>query len=163
LLFALLVSAILLYVLLISPPEKTVTIPARESLAGIQIGDDRDTLMAKRGQPADEAQPHGTRGPLTPWVGDKAIKGLGHLLQPLDVADPISDPAEFDVLHWSKDQVYVLLHENRVRAVVIHKSHAGATGRGVMVGDDEIKIGNTYAEKPDIRTFEIKPGDRNAR
>jgi tRNA A-37 threonylcarbamoyl transferase component Bud32 len=163
LLLALLAAAILFFVLLASSSDKTMTIPAHESLAGIQIGDDRDTVMAKRGQPADEEQPSGTRGPLSAWLGDKAIKGFGHLLQPNDVADVQTDPEEFDVLHWSKDQVFVLMHENRVRAVVVHKSHAGATGRGVKVGDLENQIGNSYSEKPDIRTFEIKPGDRNAR
>jgi tRNA A-37 threonylcarbamoyl transferase component Bud32 len=161
LLFAL--FAILLYVLLMASTEKTVTIPARESLAGIEIGDDRDTLMAKRGQAADEEQPHGTRGPLTAWVGDKALKGFGRVLQPIDVAELHTDPGDFDVLYWSKDQVFVLMFENRVRAVVIHKNHAGATGRGVAVGDEETKIGKAYTEKPDIRTFEIKAADRNAR
>jgi tRNA A-37 threonylcarbamoyl transferase component Bud32 len=163
LLLALLAIAILLYVLLMAPSDKTGMIPARESLAGIQIGDDRDVLMAKRVHSADEEQPHGTRGPLTAWVGDKAIKGLGRVLQPMDVAELDSDPGEFDVLHWSKDQVFVLLHENRVCAVVVHKSNAGATGRGVIVGDSETKVGGVYTGKPEIRTFEIKTGDRNAR
>jgi tRNA A-37 threonylcarbamoyl transferase component Bud32 len=164
LLFALVAISILLYVLLGSSSDNIGAIPAHESLAGIEIGDDRDTVMAKRGHSADEEQPHGTRGPLSPWLGDKAIKGFGHLLQLTDVANSDTNPGAIDVLLWSNDQVYVLLYENHVRAVVVHKRHAGASGRGVSVGDDvKMAFEDRYREKPDIRTFEIKPGDRNAR
>jgi hypothetical protein len=163
LLAALIGIGILVLILLTFWADDVGLNPAHESLARIQIGDDRDTVMAKRGQPADEEQPPGTSGPLTLWRGDKALKGFGHVLQGADLADSSANHEDdFDVLHWTKDQVFVLLFENRVRAVVIHKSQAGTTGRGLSVGDTETKLGDKYQEKPDIRTFELKPGDRKA-
>jgi hypothetical protein len=160
---ALIAGVVLLVVLALSPNE-AVVIPARESLARIQIGDDRDNVMAKRTQPPDEEQPPGTRGPLTLWKGEKAAKGFGHVLQAADLAHLDADSEDdYDVLHWSRDQVYVLLFENRVRAVVVHKSQAGTSGRGLSVGDAVTTLRDKYLEKPEIRTFERKPGDGNAR
>jgi len=62
----------------------------------------------------------------------------------------------------SKDGVFVLLHENQVRAVVVHESHAGLTARGVKVGDAEDVLKHRYPEKPETHTFGLKNSEREA-
>src|SRR5439155_5194035 len=89
--------------------------------------------------------------------------GLGHVLQAPDAADSPLRLEEFDLLHWSNDQLYVLMFQQQLQAVILHKRRAGSTGRGIRVGDTEATLRQKYPEQPDTHTFSIKPGDRDAR
>jgi serine/threonine protein kinase len=137
-------------------PGKELPIPPRESLCDIQIGDDRDTLMANRKHPPDSDKIHGN-----PFKG-KHAKALGNVLTAEDVSDIPGNLDNYDVLHWSKDRVFVLLHGDQVRAVVVHETHAGTTARGVKVGDSEEFLQYRYTEQPNIRSFHLKDGEHAA-
>ncbi|HEY1859963.1 MAG TPA: serine/threonine-protein kinase [Gemmataceae bacterium] len=156
LLVALIGIGILFLLLLAYWADEAGLNPARESLAGLEIGDDRDIVMAKRGQAADNEQAH-----IDPWQDGKPVKGLGHVLQPEDLADSHANGDDFDLLYWSRDRVVVLMRQNQVRAVVL-RSAARMSARGIAVGNASTILGKKYSEKPDLRTFIIKPDDQNA-
>jgi tRNA A-37 threonylcarbamoyl transferase component Bud32 len=137
-------------------PSKDSPIPVRESLCAIQIGDDRDTVMANRKHAPDGDRFHGN-----PFKS-KHAKTLGNVLKAEDVTGDPASLNDFDLLHWSKDGVFVLLHENQVRAVVVHESHAGVTARGVKVGDSEEILEHRYTERPHFDTFPMKGSERDA-
>jgi hypothetical protein len=112
--------------------------------------------MAKRKHPADSDKLHGN-----PFKG-KHAKALGNVLLAEDVSEDPGNLDDFDLLHWSRDHVYVLLHNSQVRAVVVHQAHAGGSARGVSVGDSEDVLQDKYPEQPDIRSFRVKDGERGA-
>jgi hypothetical protein len=138
-------------------PVKDSPIPPRESLCEIQIGDDRDTLIASRKHAPDSDKFRGN-----PFKS-KHAKALGSVLTAKDVTDDPANLDNFDLLRWSKDRVIVLLQGDQVRAVVVHETQAGATGRGVKVGDTEDVLQHKYSEQPDIRSFRLKDAERGAR
>jgi serine/threonine protein kinase len=135
-------------------PGKELAIPPRESLCDIQIGDDRDTLIANRKYPPDSDKFHGN-----PFKG-KHAKALGNVLTAEDVSENPGNLDDYDVLHWSKDRVLVLLHGDQVRAVVVHETHAGTSARGVKVGDSEEFLQYRYTEQPNIRSYRLKDVER---
>jgi serine/threonine protein kinase len=137
-------------------PVKESPIPLRETLCDIQIGDDRDTLMATRQHAPDSDKLHGN-----PFKS-KHAKALGNVLTAEDVTGDPAKLNDFDLLHWSKDRVFVLLYGDQVQAVVVSETHAGTTARGVKVGDSEEFLQYRYTEQPDIRSFRLKDGERAA-
>lgn len=100
-----------------------------ESLLGIKIGDDRDSLAAILKEAPQTTKPHGN-----PWNGTYADR-LGHVLRPADLEGENASLDDLDLLFWSKENICVVLRANAVEAVVVHKVHGSATGRGIKIGD----------------------------
>jgi serine/threonine protein kinase len=121
-----------------SPTEPAV----KETVLGFSVGDSRDDLVARLGKPQRSKAGD-------PWR--KEPKALGLVLRPEDLAgDRERDNCE--TLIWSKGRIGAVFHDNLVRALVVGPDQKAETGRGLRLGDHEIKLEHLYPEKPDIGT-----------
>lgn len=112
--------------------------PDAESLAGIRIGDERDSVVARLGNPA---HPGGAA-----WKAKPAL--FGELLRPTDVSGE-DDAGDLELLTWNDDHLGVLLMQNRVRAVIARAPQACETARGLRIGDTERRLRQRYEEPTD--------------
>jgi serine/threonine protein kinase len=135
----------------------TFATPAQESLLNVKIGFNRDELIAALKEPPEKEQPRGN-----PWKGDHA-KSLGHVLKPQDVQGDRDSLENLDLLLWSNGEVCALLHDNTVRALVVHKRHLGSTGAGIRIGDSEQELKSRYSLDldPETKIFHFKNDDRS--
>jgi serine/threonine protein kinase len=135
----------------------TFATPAQESLLNVKIGFNRDELIAALKEPPEKEQPHGN-----PWKGDHA-KSLSHVLKPQDVQGDGDSLENLDLLLWSNGEVCALLHDNTVRALVVHKRHLGSTGAGIRIGDSEQELKSRYSLDldPETKIFHFKNDDRS--
>jgi hypothetical protein len=106
-----------------------------ESLAGVQLGEDRDTVVARLGKPTHPGK--------EVWKSRPSL--LGELLRPADLG--AGDNADrFELLTWREDRVGVLLEQNQVRAIVVREPYWAETGRSVRIGDSEKRLKQRYDE-----------------
>jgi serine/threonine-protein kinase len=127
--------------------------PEKESLLGLEIGTDRDTLIRQLASLPIPEKVHGD-----PWTGEHN-EVLGHVLRREDLAGiPLED---IETLIWSKDRIIVLLHENRICGVIVSKAPA-ASGRGLKIGDTVETLEKLYSLdlNPEIKIFSGKAEGR---
>jgi serine/threonine protein kinase len=110
-----------------------------ESLAGVQLGEERDAVVARLGKP--------THPGSDAWKSRPAL--LGELLRPADL-DAADNPSRFELLTWNDERLGVLLEQNQVRAVVVRSPYWAETGRAVRVGDSERKLKQRYDEPSEV-------------
>jgi hypothetical protein len=110
-----------------------------ESLAGIQLGEDRDSVVAHLGKPSVSIG--------DPWLTRSVL--LGSLLRPQDVGTP-ADRERCELLTWNDDRLGVLLEQNVVRAVIARTPQSAETGRHLGIGDSERRLKQRYEEPSDI-------------
>jgi hypothetical protein len=125
-------SGLILFKKLGGAPTK----PDHESVLGIAIGGSRDALSASMG----EAPMPG--GPLR----DKKRAELGHVLQLSDFGKDAAARDKLEVLLWADKQVYAVVQQNQVRALVTRAPRA-ASGRGLRVGDGLRRLDDLYGEE----------------
>src|SRR5262249_49858802 len=114
----------------------------KETLLGFSVGDSRDDVVAKFGKP-QRSQPG------DPWHHE--TKALGLVLRPKDLAGD-GNFDSYETLTWSKNRVAGVFRGNLVQALVVRLDQKAENGRGVRLGDNEIKLEHLYPEKPDIDT-----------
>jgi hypothetical protein len=108
-----------------------------ESLAGVQIGDDRDAVVARLGKPAHPGS--------DAW--SKLPKLFGALLRPEDFG---ADPNRMELLTWHDGRLGVIVEQNQVRGVIVRAPQPAETGRGVRIGDTERRLKQRYDEPNDL-------------
>jgi serine/threonine protein kinase len=140
-----------------SKAGKYVT-PDQESLLGVQIGFDRDRLIAAIGQAPEKDQPHGN-----PWNGDHK-EALGHALKPEYVVGEDRELDDLDMLLWSKGDICALLRDGIVQALVIHHKPEATTGRGIKIGASLEEVESRYPLDldPEITTFRLQQDLRSS-
>jgi hypothetical protein len=105
-----------------------------ESLAGVQLGEERDSIVARLGKPS---HPTGE-----PWK-NRAL--AGNLLRSDDLGE-IDVANRLELLTWHQEHLCVLLENNLVRAVVVRDPFWGETGRNLRIGDSETRLKQRYGE-----------------
>jgi hypothetical protein len=110
-----------------------------ESLAGVQLGEERDAVVARLGKP--------THPGSDAWKSRPSL--FGDLLRPADL-DAADNPSRFELLTWFDERLGVLIEQNQVRAVVARSPYWAETGRAVRVGDSEKRLKQRYDEPTDI-------------
>jgi serine/threonine protein kinase len=130
-------------------PSKPPAPSDGETLMGIKIGDKKadveDRLTLAHVHFGD------------PWKVPKTKAIFGSLLSPKDLALPneAEDLKVLEVRYTQDEKVCVLLHDNRVRAVVVRERSA-YTGRGLRVMSDVSKLFEWYPESAE--TVSVKGG-----
>src|SRR5262249_37244723 len=109
-----------------------------ESLAGVQLGEDRDAVVARLGKPSHPGNNSYTK-----------LAGLfGTLLGPEDLGTDIIN--RFELLTWHENRLGVLLVDNQVRGVIVRAPQPAETGRGVRIGDTERRLKQRYDEPSNL-------------
>jgi eukaryotic-like serine/threonine-protein kinase len=126
--------------------------PAKESVLGLEVGASlEDVVLRFKARHENEFQGN-------PWIFTtttaKHKDALGHVLKQEDLGD-WRVHNHMRVLSWANEQVLVLLHEDTVRAIIIHQPYRAATGRGLRIGDSESRLKDVYPERPTIETLPI--------
>lgn len=112
-----------------------------ESLAGIKLGDERDSVVARYGMPSHPAG--------EAWKTKPAL--FGELLRPTDVCGE-NDQDKLELLTWNDDHLGVLLIQNKVRAVIARAPQSCETARGLRMGDTERRLRQRYEEPSEADT-----------
>jgi eukaryotic-like serine/threonine-protein kinase len=126
--------------------------PEQETLIGVQIGIDRDGLIAAIGKAPEKDQPHGN-----PWKGDHK-EALGHILKPEDVQDEEKNLDDLDMLLWSNGDQCALLRKGTVLAFVVRHQREASSGRGIKIGSSLKEVEDRYPldQSSEINIFAVK-------
>jgi serine/threonine protein kinase len=114
--------------------------PNFESLLGVQIGDLQREVVDRL---------HLSQGaPMNPWATDRRPSFLGHLLRSEDLALCDEDLARLEVRWNTNNTICAIFFEDRLRALIVQQPNAGASGRGLKIGERKSRVMDVYPEDP---------------
>jgi hypothetical protein len=121
---------------------------ADESLAGVELVNNRDDVVVKLGKPiVVTGDPWETRPQL-----------LGRLLRPSDL--PASGRRDaWELLSYSDDHIGVLVEGKDVRAVIARAPQSAKTGRNLGIGDSERRLKQAYDEPTELDKVHYEADD----
>jgi serine/threonine protein kinase len=123
-----------------------------ESLAGVRLGENRDAVVARLGNPS---HPVGD-----PW---KTCPNLfGSLLRTEDLG-PAEAARPLELLTWDNHHLGVLLSGNQVCAVIVRSPRSAQTARGVRIDDNESRLLKSYEEPSDVDKEHFEDDDAGGR
>jgi serine/threonine protein kinase len=128
--------------------------PRFESLAGVQIDDPQREVVDRL---------HLTQGmPMNPWASARRPSLLAHLLRAEDLALPDDALSRLDVRWNSKGSICAVFFDDKLRALIVQQPYAGATGRGLKIGERNSRVMDIYPEDPS-ETLVIDVPDQDAK
>ena len=85
---------------------------------------------------------------MNPWATARRPSFLGHRLRAEDLALPDEALARLDLRWNSKSSICGVFFEEKLRALIVQEPYAGATGRGLKIGDRNSRVMDIYPEDP---------------